>query len=82
MEKIYTTVGVYNNGDYKMNGVKESNLLEHIKYNLEYRPGRAFFVDGVCLHKGNLDNDRIELWEFEINNQPKFKMSVDTAPYI
>ena len=49
---IHTTVGIYSNGDYVVNGVKASNLEEHIKYNITMRPGRTLMVDGKVLHEG------------------------------
>lgn len=49
---IHHTVGVYANGSMKTNGVAEEHLKDHIQYNLNYRPGRALFVDGVCIYEG------------------------------
>lgn len=50
--KIHTTIGVYLNGDYKINGVSEANLDFHIHYNKTYRFGRALLVDGKVVHRG------------------------------
>ena len=38
---IVTTIGVYPNSEYKINGVEEQDLKEHIKYNKLWRFGRA-----------------------------------------
>lgn len=62
---IYSTIGVYSNYSKKFNGVDPKHLVSHIKYNLIYRPGRAFFVEGKCLNFGyfkefaiiNLENE-------------------------
>ncbi len=76
---IHHTAGYYANGSSKTNGVKSENLAGHIQYNLRYRPGRAFFVDGVCLHHGYLDQERCEEIESELSD---VKANRDTAPYI
>lgn len=52
MNKIHTTIGVYLNGDYKINGVKEEDLDHHIKYNILWRFGRALIVDGKIVFCG------------------------------
>lgn len=82
-EKIHTTIGVYNNGDMKINGVKHENLADHVEYNKSYRPGRAFFVDGICVNRGYLTEERIKEYEKLFNNNPpSYTMSKDTAPYV
>lgn len=76
---IHTTIGVYLNGDYKVNGVKTENLESHIEYNKEMRFGRALLVDGKVVHLGYYkESDRTTLEE-------KFKnviITKDTAPYV
>jgi hypothetical protein len=49
---IHHTVGVYPDGSMKHNGVPDDHLAAHIAYNKEFRPGRALFVDGVCVYEG------------------------------
>lgn len=44
--EIHTTIGLYLNGDYVVNGVLDDHLANHIKYNINNRWGRALFVDG------------------------------------
>jgi hypothetical protein len=78
---IHTTIGVYANGDRKTNGVPSEDLATHIWYNLKFRPGRAFFVDGICLNNGYLHEDRIAELEKEFKENP-IKIERDTAPYI
>jgi len=82
MPKIYSSVGVYPNGEIVTNGVSEYNLLTHIGYNVFYRPGRALFIDGICVHKGLLSLEDIEKYRKLIGMSPeKFTSTTDTAPY-
>lgn len=76
---IHHTRGVYNSGHFKDNGVSSENIASHIWYNLNMRPGRAFFVDGICLNTGYLGKERCKVIEDEIKDM---KMSKDTAPYV
>ncbi len=76
---LHTTIGVYNNGDRKVNGVPSENLAGHIQYNLHFRPGRALFVDGKCLHRGYLDRERCDALEEEL---VAIKATKDTQPYV
>jgi hypothetical protein len=77
---IHHTLGVYPNGDRKHNGVVDSHLAEHIAYNLAWRPGRAFFVDGVCHNTGYLGAERCAAIAAELQAHPVV-MKQDTAPY-
>ena len=63
---VHTTIGVYLNGSYVCNGVKPEHLNDHILFNKMYRPGRALFVDGHCIHKGYLTEDYIERFQKKI----------------
>lgn len=78
---IHTTIGVYANGSRKMNGVPSKDLARHIWYNLKARPGRAFFVDGICLNNGYLKQEEIDRLEKEFEANP-IVMDKDTAPYV
>lgn len=78
-EEIITTIGVYNNGDKVINGVRASHIEVHIDYNKKFRPGRALFVNGVCKHTGYLGKERCKELEIEFKDIKKDK---DTAPYI
>jgi hypothetical protein len=69
--KVYQTIGVYNDNSQKTNFVENEHLSEHIAYNLIYRPGRAFFVNGICLNKGYLDNKRVGKLETELQQEIK-----------
>lgn len=78
MSKIHHTAGYYANGDRKVNGVAAENLQDHIQYNLDMRPGRAFFVDGKCVNQGYLSKERCDEIEQELAGAT---MNKDTAPY-
>jgi len=81
--KIHHTRGVYNSHTpehplYKDNGVPSSALLEHVVYNLFYRPGRAFFIDGKCVEPGYLGWKRC----LELEKTMTWPtMTRDTRPY-
>lgn len=75
---IHYTAGYYANGDMKWNGVPTENLADHIAYNLSRRPGRAFFVDGKCLNRGYLTEERCQEIEKELVGKTATR---DTQPY-
>lgn len=77
---IHSTVGVYANGDFKTNGVAAKDLEDHVKYNLSYRPGRAFYLDGACLNRGYLTEAEAEEWRLKIIDM-NLKPTHCTAPY-
>ena len=76
---IHTTVGIYPNGDYKINGVCSENLAEHIKYNIQYRPGRILLVDGHCIHDGMMG---LEVGQKAEQQFGDCERNLDTAPYV
>ena len=78
---IHTTVGLYANGEFKINGVPSDKLARHIKYNMNHRWGRGFFLDGICIHKGYLDSHMVHEMELMLESDPKYKALVDTGPY-
>lgn len=58
-KKIYTTIRVYNNDNFKtINGVLGEHLKEHINYNYAMRPGCALFVNGLVVQTGYLGEKR------------------------
>jgi hypothetical protein len=75
---IHFTAGYYSNNSCKTNGVKSKNLASHIFYNLTYRPGRAFFVDGHCLNRASFSPSAISAIRSKLKN---VKATEDTAPY-
>ena len=74
---IHTTVGVYKDGSMKSNGVKSEDLANHLSYNLTMRRGRALFLDGFCIHQGNLSNDELE----DAKTKLPEAETQDTRPY-
>ena len=78
--KLHHTMGVYANGDRKHNAVKPEHLADHIQYNLEWRPGRAFFVDGVCKNLGYLTQETCDAIETELAANPRV-LHYCTMPY-
>ncbi|TXE18598.1 hypothetical protein ES692_06025 [Psychroserpens burtonensis] len=75
---IHTTIGLYSNGAYNVNGVDSSNLANHINYNIQKRPGRALIVDTFVVYKGIGCNDVLNS---NIRNFIKIKKTEDTYPY-
>lgn len=80
---IVTTVGLYLNESFNFNGVQLDGLYEHYKYNFDMRPGRAFFINGVCFISGYF-GDRVKAqYVFDgLKRKPgDIKMTFDTRPY-
>ena len=75
---IHTTIGIYGNGSYKTNGVPTKHLAGHIKYNTEYRCGRALIVDNKIIHSGNLS---LEFIQTRLRCIGFIKEIIDTQPY-
>jgi hypothetical protein len=71
---FHHTVGVYSSGDHKSNCVPDFELDGHVDYNTRFRPGRALFVDGKCVHQGYLSGDECKVWEARIKNWPMPKL--------
>ena len=71
---------VYINGDFYDNGVIKQHLYEQIKYNKECRPFSAFFVNGVCVHRGYLSKERCSEIE-ELIQGLEIKISASPLPY-
>ena len=67
----HITIGVYKNGDYKVNVVREEHLESHIEYNKTMRFGRGLFVDGECLNQGYLDDNEVKEWTEKIKEISK-----------
>ena len=69
-DQIHTTVGVYPNGDYKVNGVKPEDLANHIHFNKYWRVGRMLIVDGKIKYHGSIDQEK---WKDKIKEISKIK---------
>lgn len=77
--RIHTTVGLYPNGDYKVNGVEAEHFLGHLAYNRKFRPGRALFVDGICVLKGiGITDDELDAF---VEKAESLKVSVASEEY-
>ena len=77
---IHTTIGLYADDSFKMNGVKPEHLTDHIYYNKTYRWGRALFVDGKCEYSGYLSDEQTRNFEERIKRE-NLKADKCTAPY-
>lgn len=79
---IITSVGIYASGDYKTNGVISEHLPVHIRYNVNYRFGRALMVNGYVIYPGLYSNNLSPLNE-RINKRKlnELKIEKDTQPY-
>lgn len=77
---MHTSVGVYQNGQYKVNIVRDEDLENHIEYNRTFRFGRGLFIDGKCVLKGYLSGEQVRNWEKRISEM-KFDISKPTIPY-
>ena len=74
----HTTIGLYPNGNYVVNGVDSKNLANHINYNIKLRPGRALIVDTFVIYEGIGCKDILNA---KIKELIKIKITEDTAPY-
>jgi len=79
--KIVTTIGLYKDGSFVINGVDPEDLQVNINYNKAFRFGRALFVDGTCVHNGLIPIKQIEDFTEKIKNNPDFVRNVCTSPY-
>ena len=81
--EIVTTIGLYLNESYLFNGVQLDGLYDHYKYNFLMRPGRAFFINGVCFISGYFGDRAKAQYVFDnLERKPgNIKMTYDTRPY-
>ena len=82
--KNHLTLGVYTNGQYKYNVVRDEDLDHHIEYNKTWRFGRLLYVDSKRVYDGFVNSESLEEYnkiaeEFFKNN--KVNMSKPTIPY-
>ena len=81
----HLTLGIYANGQYKYNVVRDEDLENHIEYNKTFRFGRLLYVDGIRVYDGcenrkeKLDGYDKIAEEFYRNN--KVNMNIPTIPY-
>lgn len=78
---LHTTIGLYPDLTFKMNGVHPEHLTGHVQFNKKFRPGRTLFVDGVCVHNGGIPDEVIKIHE-QLFKSDKYKMKKSTVPYV
>ena len=66
---IHCLVGVYLNGARKFIDVPDNMLKKEIEYDLQFRFGRALFVDGTLVYTGYLGIDRCRKIERELSEK-------------
>ena len=82
--KNHLTLGVYTNGQYKYNVVRDEDLESHIEYNKTWRWGRLLYVDGERVYDGCLKEESLPMYDeiarnfYENNN---VNMNKPTIPY-
>ena len=78
----HLTLGVYPNGQYMFNGVREEDLEDHIQYNKTFRPGRLLYVDGQRVYDGMVkDCSKYDRVAAEFYKRHNIDMSKPTLPY-
>ena len=78
---MHVTVGVYMNGVYKVNIVRDEDLEDHIQYNKKFRFGRGLFLDGKCINQGYLSGEQVRNWEKRISEM-EFDLTHGTRSYV
>lgn len=71
----HTTVGVYSNLEYKINGVEPDHLEGHVEYNKSMRFGRALLVDGKVVYRGYFAEEDIPMLEEKFGHLRASKVS-------
>lgn len=81
----HLTLGIYANGQYEFNVVREKDLESHIRYNKTFRFGRLLYVDGKRVYDGNVQTkenlDRYDKIAEEFYKNTKVDMNIPTVPY-
>ncbi|MCQ2979614.1 MAG: hypothetical protein MJ245_07445 [Clostridia bacterium] len=63
MADKHISIGIYPNKEYIYNIVSDSDLENHIEFNLTFRPGRIFYVDGKRLNNGCLKEECLKEYD-------------------
>lgn len=80
----HLTLGIYSNGQYKFNVVRDEDLESHIEYNKTWRWGRLLYVDEKRVWNGCVKNEYLKKYDdiaknfYENNN---IDISKATIPY-
>lgn len=80
----HLTLGIYPNGNYVYNVVRDEDLEYHIEYNKIWRFGRLLYVDGKRVYNGCIKETHLEKFDkiakdFYKNNH--INMYQPTIPY-
>ena len=86
MQNNHLTIGIYTNGQWKYNVVRDEDIKHHIEYNKTWRPGRLLYVDGKRVWNGmykeeycaKYDAIEKEVREIKLKN---INMNNPTIPY-
>lgn len=81
----HLTLGIYANGQYKYNVVREEDLENHIEYNKTFRFGRLLYVDGERVYDGDAqtraDLEKYDKIAEDFYKNNKVNMNIPTIPY-
>ena len=82
----HITIGVYTNGQWKYNVVRDEDLESHIEYNKTFRWGRLLYVDGVRVYDGCHKEEVLGKYdaiarEVYADLSSRVNMGVPTIPY-
>lgn len=82
----HLTLGVYANGQYKYNVVRDEDLEHHIEYNKKMRFGRLLYVDGERVYDGCMRKEILPEYDeiarkFYKDYKDKIDMDKPTIPY-
>ena len=83
----HLTLGIYGNGDWKYNVVRDEDLEDHIEYNKTWRWGRLLYVDGKRVYDGDSQTrSKLEKYDqiakdFFENISKNIDMNKPTIPY-
>ena len=82
----HLTLGIYSNGQWKYNVVRDEDLEHHIEYNKTFRWGRLLYVDGKRVYDGSTKEEYLEKYDqiakdFFENISKNIDMNKPTIPY-
>jgi hypothetical protein len=82
-QSIHHVSRYYNNPKAlpKQNFVRNEHLRNHVKYNLENRPGTALFVDSHCVSVGYLGDERCVVIQRQLIENPVTSDLPSSLPY-
>ena len=78
LPEVVTTVGVYPNGPSVVNAVAKADILYHVYYNLQFRPGRGLLINNEIFYSGGIEEQKL-LSELALHGAREF--DTPSAPY-